>query len=543
LARLWASEVSRLATSSGELAGSREDSPGVANESSISRTDVLRFCETELLPAEAKGETSLAYLDACLAVDAPLDDDTLTLTAFVRALRDSARATAAASLGEGLGDDDGGWIPETSARTFKKKKKEEFLKDDSPGKTEPAPTRSFRTPPENTRVDEDDTEKAKRFVRTGKGGGPLAGATARSHALAIARVAELADAAVGTLKRRFQKQGSKFGGLDPVALTRALADVSVTPGDARAALAELRAWEGFPLDVRLQRFRQAMRPRSVRLAERKARRAEAEDENRRDREAKNGAGSIPVPDAEEETRYGLGFAIAPHSFPYATTAVPIRFETSSERRSRPLAAAAAAAGARATRLAQAAGVCPASKDHPGPPSKTEVAGDPASASAEEEEEEKEEGVSNRWWSSVVSDAERAAALAPAGTARSESRGTATRAGSRPSAEHRPFVDTQVGVGGGPGSARRAEDSAAAAAAEGFRRVKETLTLLEANAERFENDLMRSSATLAAMDAARREREDAALVALARRARETRRRVETEEKAEREARGFLKREHK
>jgi hypothetical protein len=54
-----------------------------------------------------------------------------------------------------------------------------------------------------------------------------------------------------------------------------LADASVAPGDARAALAELRVWEGFPLDVRFARFRQAMRPRSVRLAERNAKRADS----------------------------------------------------------------------------------------------------------------------------------------------------------------------------------------------------------------------------------------------------------------------------
>ena len=76
---------------------------------------------------------------------------------------------------------------------------------------------------------------------------------------------------------------------------------------------------------------------------------------------------------------------------------------------------------------------------------------------------------------------------------------------------------------------------AAEAAEGFRNINETLSRLEANAERFENDLLRSSATMAAMDAARREREDAATAALLRRARDARARAEAEDKAEMEAR--------
>jgi hypothetical protein len=83
------------------------------------------------------------------------------------------------------------------------------------------------------------------------------------------------------------------------------------------------------------------------------------------------------------------------------------------------------------------------------------------------------------------------------------------------------------------AAPRAND--AAEAAEGFRNINETLSRLEANAERFENDLLRSSATMAAMDAARREREDAATAALLRRARDARARAEAEDKAELEAR--------
>ena len=77
--------------------------------------------------------------------------------------------------------------------------------------------------------------------------------------------------------------------------------------------------------------------------------------------------------------------------------------------------------------------------------------------------------------------------------------------------------------------------AAAEAKESFHNINETLSQLEANAERFENDLLRSSATMAAMDAARREREDAATAALLRRARDARARAEAEDKAEMEAR--------
>jgi predicted phage-related endonuclease len=66
--------------------------------------------------------------------------------------------------------------------------------------------------------------------------------------------------------------------------------------------------------------------------------------------------------------------------------------------------------------------------------------------------------------------------------------------------------------------------AAAEAKESFHNINETLSQLEANAERFENDLLRSSATMAAMDAARREREDAATAALLRRARDARARA-------------------
>ena len=78
-------------------------------------------------------------------------------------------------------------------------------------------------------------------------------------------------------------------------------------------------------------------------------------------------------------------------------------------------------------------------------------------------------------------------------------------------------------------------SAAEEAAEGLRDVNETISQLEADAERFDTELLRSSATMAAMDAARHGREDAATGALLRRAQEVRARAEAEDKAELEAR--------
>ena len=234
LARLWDVERSALAAAGKECA---------EKENAMRRVDAASFAARELLPLAAKGAASLAYLDACLAVDAPGERDPLTLTAFVRALRDSARATAAASQGaDGAREGENGGGPPGSAVRFQERS---------------------------------GTARGRRRRRARRRDGALA-------RVRRARVAELVDAAVGTLKRRFQREGNAHGGVDPVTLTRFLADASVAPGDARAALAELRKWEGFPLDVRFARFRRAMRPRSVRLAERKRAEPEAREETRGD---------------------------------------------------------------------------------------------------------------------------------------------------------------------------------------------------------------------------------------------------------------------
>ena len=106
--------------------------------------------------------------------------------------------------------------------------------------------------------------------------------------------------------------------------------------------------------------------------------------------------------------------------------------------------------------------------------------------------------------------------------RSHRRRLVSRSTEKLTASRRPFSPAAL------------RSSAGEEAAEGFRNINETLSQLEANAERFENDLLRSSATMAAMDAARREREDAATAALLRRARDARARAEAEDKAELEA---------
>ena len=481
LARLWDAELSALAAFG--------DGKRAETDSAMRRVDAASFASRLLLPLTAKGTKSLAYLDACLAVDAPGERDPLTLTAFVRALRDSARATSAASLGESRGGVEG---------------------------------------------------------RAGGGGGPLAGATARSHESAIARVAELVDAAVGTLKRRFQREGNAHAGVDPVTLTRFLADASVAPGDARAALAELRVWEGFPLDVRFARFRQAMRPRSVRLAERNAKRADS-------------SGTAPGTDHEEPS---LAFDPA------------IETELASAREDR---IRLAAEGQRQTSVASAFAPGKALQRSPvkrdvfaKSPSKAitrNIAASPRTPTSARKNMSpgapKTRGSGGRFGATVGSkSATRSASPFSAAGERAATRAAAELAAALEASpagdDGSPLATAAVSRGTGGLSHRRRLDvsrstekltaprrpsspatlrvvRAAAEAKESFHNINETLSQLEANAERFENDLLRSSATMAAMDAARREREDAATAALLRRARDARARAEAEDKAEMEAR--------
>ena len=470
------------------------------------RVDAASFASRELLPLTAKGTASLAYLDACLAVDAPGERDPLTLTAFVRALRDSARATAAASLGESRGGVE---------------------------------------------------------ARSGGGGGPLAGATARSHESAIARVAELVDAAVGTLKRRFQREGNAHGGVDPVTLTRFLADASVAPGDARAALAELRAWEGFPLDVRFARFRQAMRPRSVRLAERNAKRADS-------------SGTAPGTDHEEpslafdpaieaelasaredrirlaaegQKQTNVASAFAPGK---ALQRSPVKRDVFAKSPSKAITRNIAASPSTPTSAAARKNIntrpiayrTPEKEKSPGAP-KTRGSGGRFGATVGSKS-------ATRSASPFSAAGERAATRAAAELAAALEASPAGDDGELPLAinfansgssglSHRRRLDVSRSTEKLTAPRRPSSPAtlrvvrAAAEAKESFRNINETLSQLEANAERFENDLLRSSATMAAMDAARREREDAATAALLRRARDARARAEAEDKAEMEAR--------
>jgi hypothetical protein len=331
--------------------------------------------------------------------------------------------------------------------------------------------------------------------------------------------------------------------VDPVTLTRFLADASVAPGDARAALAELRKWEGFPLDVRFARFRRAMRPRSVRLAERKRSEPETQEKETRsdafgpeieaelasaraDRLAAEGLSSrgaftpgkklerSPVkvdvsvdPSASSPTRAGVTRAASSPSARLSARNSPSAYRTpekSPVSKSAPrgrFGASGSKSGSRASPFS--------------------AAGERAATRAEAELAAALEASPAGDGGSPVTTAR--APLSVASSGLSHRRRLVSRSTEKLTAARRPFSP----------AAPRAKN--AAEAAEGFRNINETLSRLEANAERFENDLLRSSATMAAMDAARREREDAATAALLRRARDARARAEAEDKAELEAR--------
>ena len=494
LARLWDVERSALAAAGKACA---------EKENAMRRVDAASFAARELLPLEAKGAASLAYLDACLAVDAPGERDPLTLTAFVRALRDSARATAAASQGaDGAREGEAGSGP--------------------PGT--PSVSKSDREP------------------RAGGGGGALAGATARSHESAIARVAELVDAAVGTLKRRFQREGNAHGGVDPVTLTRFLADASVAPGDARAALAELRKWEGFPLDVRFARFRRAMRPRSVRLAERKRSEPEtSKEETRSDAFGPEIEAELASARADRLAAEGLSSrgAFTPgkklERSPVKVDVSLLDPSASSPTRAGVTRAASSPSARLSARNSPSAyrtpEKSPVSKSAPrgrfGASGSKNPAGSrasPFSAAGERAATRAEAELAAALEASPAGDGGSPVITNHASSGLSHRRRLVSRSTEKLTAARRPFSPAA------PFSPKNAAE-----AAEGFRNINETLSRLEANAERFENDLLRSSATMAAMDAARREREDAATAALLRRARDARARAEAEDKAELEAR--------
>ena len=165
----------------------------------------------------AKGAASLAYLDACLAVDAPGERDPLTLTAFVRC------ATP----------------PGPPPRRRKGRTARGRVKTEGPAG-------------DAVRFQErSGTARGRRWRR------------ARRRDGALARVRDRARRRAGGCRRRhasasFQREGNahRRGPGDPDAV------LERTPPwrrGTRAALAELRKWEGFPLDVRFARFRRAMR--------------------------------------------------------------------------------------------------------------------------------------------------------------------------------------------------------------------------------------------------------------------------------------------
>ena len=182
--------------------------------------------------------------DACLAVDAPGERDPLTLTAFVRALRDSARAgrRGVARGGRRAGG------------------------------------RKRRGPAgDAVRFQE------RREPRAGGGGGAR-----RRRDGALARVRDRARRRAGGCRRRHAKAPLPEGGQrarrrgpgDPDAVLGGR--LRGAGGRARGARRAAQMGGIVPLDVRFARFRRAMRPRSVRLAERKRAEPEAREQTRGD---------------------------------------------------------------------------------------------------------------------------------------------------------------------------------------------------------------------------------------------------------------------
>ena len=553
-AKLWTAELARLGKPQGPI-----------EQSTMSRNECVDFAKRELLPSEVKGTVSLAYLDAMLAVDARNEQDNqFTLTSFMRAARDSARATAAAEEGA-FGDDD------------------------------LSPTKNGKNTSPEDRSAGKKTRKPKQTI-----GGGGTGATSRAHESAIARVAELCDAAVGTLKRRFERESvgdSKKAPpfISPVSLTKALADVSVTPSDARAALAEWRAWKGYPTDVRFHKFRAAMRPRSARVTERRQKQKGVTESNRSAAKAEvfkassspavkaSSSQLTPKSGSQTDEQFGLGFDIGtfpldpemmespsedfpkyterrvpfvtPSKVPLVSDSAPTTPTTQTIRTlgygyrspgkrspasgkgkspsKSPLASGSKLRTARDLKLQQQV-----------PASPYTVAGERAARRAEAELQAALSATSPDQFAEGLggwmSDVERAAVLAPVG---------GQRENQSQSQSSRDVSDLLKGSGPEPASlrwasadqTRRAEETergrvtAVRVATENLKNVNETLRQLEQSAETFELDLERSKLTMYAMESARKEREDAATAALVRRARERRHLSEAEERAEREAR--------
>ena len=236
----------------------------------LDRGELARLLEAELGAFSPK---SAAYLDACLSAE---HGEEITLGEFVKATRECAKITAAAER-------DLPWdVAEPRERPV----------GVGVGFSTPGKKVASTTPSKN---------KAKSPSRVGASPAPP-----RGNDAALARVASLVDAAVGTLKRKFQKSGDA---LRPEALARALAEASASPSDVRATLAELRVWDGFPLKIRFARLLATVRPRASRVIERETKRRTAGDAARTAAEADVAAGRfvavVGAPTNEDDDDAGV----------------------------------------------------------------------------------------------------------------------------------------------------------------------------------------------------------------------------------------------
>jgi len=173
---------------------------GAQTKQVLDRGELARFVR-QLLPPEAQVPRSLWYMHACLSTEL---GDELTLNEFTRQVKEGAKAGAAAEAP----------TPETS-----------------PKRKAPAGA-------------------------AGAAAGALGASDKHRNDAALTRVAAGVDAAVGPLKRRFNRGGACGAfALSPEEMSSTLAAASFAPADIRAVLAELRVWEGYPQRVRFLRFR------------------------------------------------------------------------------------------------------------------------------------------------------------------------------------------------------------------------------------------------------------------------------------------------
>ena len=262
-ARAW-EMASHAPRTGGVLRGvGTSKSPASRGGDVLDRVELARLLESELGAFSPK---SSAYLHACLSAE---HGEEITLGEFVKATRECAKITAAA---------------------------ERHLPwDVDEPRERPVGGGGFSTPGKNVAFSTPGKRAAKSPTRTGASPAPP-----RGNDAALARVASLVDAAVGTLKRKFQKSGDA---LRPEALATALAEASASPSDVRATLAELRVWDGFPLKIRFARLLATVRPRASRVLERETKRRTAGDAARAAVEADVAAGrfvTVVAPTTKDE---------------------------------------------------------------------------------------------------------------------------------------------------------------------------------------------------------------------------------------------------